>query len=125
MDKELLEAAARAAKLQVLFYDGVLNCLRIGSDGNKTGYPWSPLVDDGDAFRLAAGLYLHINHFPPRDTPEITQIPPDNKAIGTVEVQREGDSDPLYTKWYKAGEDVCAATRYAITRAAASIGPPL
>jgi len=47
-DRELLEAAAKAAGIQV-HPDG------IEWNRNEEGYRWNPLTDDGDALRLRSG----------------------------------------------------------------------
>ena len=57
-DKELLEAAARAAGMPA-FASGATG-LRVASDGCKSGYIWNPLTDDGDALRLVVELMLTI-----------------------------------------------------------------
>lgn len=119
-DRTLLERAAKAAGIEIEFKP----CSKVPyyRGNERTQIYWNPLTDDGDAFRLAAKLYLHINHFRPNYPAEVVQILPGTHMCGTVEVQREDDDDPLHTEWYKAGADVCAATRRAIVRAAAALG---
>jgi hypothetical protein len=92
-DRELLEAAARAAGIE--HGTDRLDCglSLTGKDGRHTSLPqWNPLTDDGDALRLAVKLFLW-------------------------EAVRDGyqhvDSD----------NDFCAATRRAIVRAAAALAP--
>lgn len=93
-DKQLLEAAARAAGF---------NPIRWGDD-----YPggwllegeqesWNPLTDDGDALRLAVKL-------------ELTVLPG---------LARDGEGRLSS----ESGDDPYAATRRAIVRAAASLAP--
>ena len=90
-DRELLEAAAKAA--------GIWNA----NDPNMgllkpSGQYWSPLVDDGDALRLAVKLGL------------------------TVDAGAHRATDGMGTWSAQAGErDGYAATRRAIVRAAAAM----
>lgn len=71
-DRALLEAAAKAAKVDVLY-------CRLGLDGElrphfelPSGEWWSPLADDGDALRLAVclGLDLALSNNSPRIGPQ-------------------------------------------------------
>ena len=99
-DRELLEFAAKAAGIE--WVDGHENAgLR-----NRDGRVWNPLTDDGDAFRLAVKLrleprFLDLDH--PAGPPRVTF----HNVAGLVEL---------------AGNDLLAATRRAIVRAAAEIG---
>lgn len=96
-DKTMLELAAKAAGIEIA---GWLN----SSDATALtdGGVWEPLYDDGDALRLAINLGLEIT----------------STKGANVYVQRRSDAF--------AGEntqhDPYAATRRAITRAAAAIG---
>lgn len=97
-DRELLEWAAKAAGLHHPDgWDWLMNDL---------GYPWNPLDDDGDAFRLAVQLKIdtYINHSARVDY----KLP--HGGLPTL---------PLYED---IGSDPCAAMRRAIVRAAAKIG---
>jgi hypothetical protein len=101
-DKRLLELAAKAAGFEVA---------RVSDDGSAlllvgVQRPWSPLTDDGDAFRLAVKLRLHVDL--QWSSVEAWDMRPSPKAFS-----EELDPDP------------CAATRRAIVRAAASIGEKL
>ena len=94
-DKELLELAAKAAGI-----DGDYS-KRANSIAHPDGY-WSPLTDDGDALRLAVRLSLMLDTAYNGCT-----------AVGSAalcEILEPHNGDP------------CAATRRAITRAAAEIG---
>lgn len=95
-DKELLELAAKAAGIEVtaVVVDGIPH--RFGS-----GY-WNPLVDDGDALRLAVKLSLTVYHW----TDEICVC--NEKGTVNEDVARIGD--------------IYAATRQCIVKAAAEIG---
>ena len=99
-DKELLELAAKAVGFTLEeHYD------------DDQYYPWctetlafwNPLLDDGDALRLAVKLGLEVR----TDGPYLIAVTP-----------RYVDNE-LYEP---RGEDPCAATRRAIVRAAAEIG---
>ena len=53
-DRELLELAAKAAGIDVRWYQG--DCLRVADKCNGFAGKWNPLTDDGDALRLAVKL---------------------------------------------------------------------
>jgi hypothetical protein len=65
-DRELLEAAARAAGIVVWAGKWPLDYMLFASpykpdpDGKVTGVEWNPLTDDGDALRLAVKLGLSV-----------------------------------------------------------------
>ena len=93
-DRELLELAAKAIGLKLQYnYLG-------GRDANQ---PWDPLEDDGDALRLAVKLGINIGY-----------VSDGVSIIGSV----SGDHE--FEEINRA--DPYAATRRAITRAAAEIG---
>lgn len=100
-DRELLEAAAKAAGIEVErdargFYeceDGISGCSGV----------WNPLEDDGDALRLAVRLGLSIT----RSHCECCIGVSDHKDVDWLE---------------SIHGDALAATRRAIVRAAAAIG---
>ncbi len=100
-DRELLEAAAKAAGMPA-FASGATG-LRVSHDGRRSGYIWNPLTDDGDALRLAVKLRLPIR----------------DGLNGTVETGNERSGRPI---WEMYADDSYAATRRAIVRAAAEIG---
>lgn len=64
-DLELLEAAAKAAGIEVWrgnAWQADMMFRRAGSsDGKVSGVQWNPLADDGDALRLATALKLNIS----------------------------------------------------------------
>jgi hypothetical protein len=93
-DRELLELAAKAAGLEVV----TPTMLKYGQ--------WNPLTDDGDALRLAVKLSIVVWEC-------------DQYDRAMVEV-RHGEARGEY--WELVGENRYAATRRAITRAAAEIG---
>ena len=97
-DRELLEAAARAAGMQgcAVQYDERLIFLE---DGKPSTVEWNPLISDADALRLAVKLEMNI-------------VFGANYVIVDNNVQRptvNNASDPY------------AATRRAIVRAAAAM----
>lgn len=97
-DRELLEKAAKAAGIQVRWYDG--DCLRVADKCNGFAGQWNPLTDDGAAFRLAVKLRMDIASF-------------------TESVRANAhDGDDCHEAY---GPDPCAATRRAIVRAAAEM----
>jgi hypothetical protein len=102
MDRELLEAAAKAA---------AINALRWGIDdpelqrtgrGQYIGATWNPLTDDADAMRLAVKLEIEVRNF-----------------NGKSHAGREGKFW-CTEGWFPDG-DPFAATRRAIVRAAAAL----
>ena len=111
-DREMLELAARAAGIK----GKVINAEGLGAWIPMPGASsavWNPLDDDGDALRLAVQLMIRVSV---------------NRAFrlsipGSVTVEYP-DRDGFY---FALGEavtngDPYAATRRAITRAAAEIG---
>ena len=111
-DREMLELAVKAlgmpeAPKQYRIADGLPIVI------TYMGKPWNPLADDGDALRLAVQLMIRVsvNRAFPLGIP------------GSVTVEYP-DRDGFY---FALGEavtngDIYAATRRAITRAAAEIG---
>lgn len=110
-DRELLELAAKACgfgapKTGGTIWDGSEYPRKSGKHGalwNFVGYSdtaelWNPLTDDGDALRLAVKLRIS----PMYGTPCV--------AVGAFSMGASEEADPY------------AATRRAITRAAAEIG---
>ena len=103
-DRELLEYAAKAAGLEIakptpaeqaVIYRGSRNFLKLADGG------WfAPLVDDGDALRLAVKLGIHLTN---------SNTDAWASTLGT------NATEPL-------GADPYAAARRAIVRAAAEIG---
>jgi hypothetical protein len=116
-DKEILELAAKAAGFgapktgRTCWTESEYprNSEKYGALWNYVGHMdtaelWNPLTDDGDALRLAVKLGLGIS------------IPLSNKRTDVVTF-----SGPI-TSVIEAHGDPYAATRRAITRAAAEIG---
>ena len=110
-DKELLEMAAKAANLHVL-WDEQYKCLQMSY---KPGYwfeEWNPLTDDGDALRLAVKLDLCVIRETLRE-PIVSVV----THLGTF-----NQLTAYRTAWEPLNGEPYAATRRAIVRAAAEIG---
>jgi hypothetical protein len=112
-DRELLELAAKAAGVEWFGYygDDTVECQYLDIGKNDV-VPWNPFTDDGDALRLAIKCGISVLQFP--------------ACIGTGWPQnglpaRLIGFDPPYED-ISSGQDVFAATRRAIVRAAAEIG---
>ena len=107
-DRELLVMAAKAAGIKIVRNaDGALrNGTGFSELANIFSLPfWNPLLDDGDALRLAVTLRISADFFD--DAIYVGYTPLDNECD---QVQEPTGSDPY------------AATRRAIVRAAAEIG---
>ena len=114
-DIELLTLAAKAVGIVGEAWDYTLPgeseesyfALRL-----ENGDVWSPLHDDGDAFRLAVKLNIDLMH--------ATGSEGDNGGQ-SVTFPVDGDYDGL-TELHDTPDGKLAATRRAIVRAAAQIG---
>jgi len=119
-DKELLELAAKAAGIKVpskkdypyayINKTGIHRDISYGGDGTRMSC-WNPLINDGDALRLAVKLGIEIG-FDPR-------------AVEATAVARACEVDGqtiMPWAWEELEPDPYAATRRAIVRAAAEIG---
>jgi hypothetical protein len=96
-DKELLELAAKTIGLKLQYnYLG-------GRDANQ---PWDPLENDGDALRLAVKLQIHMAKY--------------DNYVSACQLGPAWGSEVVV--WDHEEPDPYAATRRAITRAAAEIG---
>lgn len=108
-DRELLELAAKAAKLE---FDPTVNnphglmVVRDGAVCQSDQVLWNPLTDDGDALRLAVKFYFDVVIL---EIIEETSVCFYDGDI-SVRVDEAHRNDPY------------AATRRAIVRAAAEIG---
>lgn len=104
-DRELLELAAKASGVHLVWYEnGGLWPVYGTADGKPTSYGWNPLTDDGDALRLAVKLGMVVD-FRQEGYELADQIPG-----AYLHVVIHDKKDPY------------AATRRAIVRAAAEIG---
>ena len=106
-DRELLELAAKAAGYEYAKHGGYI--VVDGIPGN-----WNPLTDDGDALRLAVALRI-----------DLLFTSEDVEAVAT-QYARQEDGELLSPwaceSWTLKPQDIYAATRRAIVRAAAEIG---
>ena len=104
-DRETLEWAAKAYADANVHFDGLSFVRFIGRNeelGCNVMVAWNPLLDDGDALRLAVKLNLHINiDF---------DLPKHEVRVFGEDAEAAEKGDPY------------AATRRAIVRAAAEIG---
>ncbi|EKJ7937723.1 hypothetical protein AB9A01_09725 [Pseudomonas aeruginosa] len=104
-DRELLELAARAAGLRSHWFFGEGEGLQVSRKNEGHRFNWNPLTDDGDALRLAVTRGLVVT--------------PDRENQRTL-VSNSAGHEYCAIYWDKLGE--MAATRLAITEAAAEIG---
>lgn len=116
-DHELLELAAKAVGLywqgdETSRYGHFMG-LSIREDDNPSGYCWNPLTDDGDALRLAVALDMQVEYLDFTGNARARTRPRHTDQDWCVEYCMSNDM----TK-----KDPCAATRLAITRAAAEVG---
>jgi hypothetical protein len=101
-DQELLELAAKAAGIEIYWH----NSKRCYVSDPAT--PWNPLTDDGDALRLAVKRRLAI------------EFSSTGVYVGRDPEDLDGDWVFESLKRNTLGQDEYAATRRAITRAAAA-----
>lgn len=102
-DRELLEAAARAVGLHA-----TQNCageLAFTTGQGSGCFPWNPLTNDGDAFRLAVKLNLLILPYPKDNAVRVTRLDMRDSIVS-----------------FGTPPDPCDATRRAIVMAAAEMG---
>ena len=108
-DRELLELAALAAGYEVIWGEQWGAYFRAGKFLAESSRSfWTPLTDDGDTLRLAVTLKLRIM---PQEKCVYVESNPDTML---------GFAGVSVLEMY--GTAPCAATRRAITRAAAEIG---
>lgn len=103
-DRELLELAAKACGIGPVIGFAAEACELMIGPRNNMRY-WRPLADDGDALRLAVRLRLEIYFFD-----------------GFFEVVAEHNTASYEPGREQYADDMNAATRRAIVRAAAEIG---
>ena len=102
-NKELLEAAARAAGIAIDHWRADMPMVNEAEYDANEYHAWNPLTDDGDALRLAAKLQMGLAVF--KDYTEAT----DGIRVDATET--------VYDL-----PDIYAATRRTIVRVAAEIG---
>jgi len=114
-DRELLELAAKAYwgneidDVCSIEWDNADNCISYthadnqDHNGNDVAFLWSPLTDDGDALRLAVKLDINV-------------------YVQLVSGFTMASAEPEIDEVEPHGNERYAATRRAITRAAAALG---
>lgn len=107
-DRKLIEAAAKAAGLELARWDESRECMHhpFRSDVQDSHW-WNPLTDDGDALRLAVALNLLVVPYPL------------DKAVRVV---ASTTHENTIVSWGMP-PDPCAATRRAIVMATALLPP--
>lgn len=112
-DRELVERAAKAAGLELFVWGtkGEEN-YAIKESGRTPGPRWNPLEDDADSLRLAVNLGFGILFESQTVAGQLHRF---------VEVSHSQDEDTCRVVTEPLGEDPCATTRRAITRAAAAM----
>lgn len=112
-EKDLIELAAKAAGIELAFWDEAsAQWFRVKDDPAKLGYGsavFDPLTDDGDAFRLAVA----IRRFP--------EFQYGGRKITAGHERAQGVGQP-YQPIHEPANLGAEAARRAIVRAAAEIG---
>lgn len=108
-DRELLESAAKAAGYKLERFISAL--YPYATIYTVKGKQWDPLADDGDTLRLAVELGLSVS----------TGILSVSTGIDWAEAKID-ELTPIREFAHKDYQDIFAATRRAIVRAAAEIG---
>jgi hypothetical protein len=113
-DRKLLELAAKAAGVKVVrsrLHDPLCADMLVENSArnqNQTNGPWNPLTDDGDALRLATKRKLDV---------EMDVNGDDIIGVSGYSVATGG-----FVVFEDHNDDIGAATRRCIVRAAAEIG---
>lgn len=119
-DRTMLMLAAKASGINGWFANDSPNSpIFFDNPNNRSMYGvWNPLADDGDALRLAVKLGFQFGLT--MDTGGMAHWGP----VTYTDYKRQANGDPYkYNGPHEThGEDPYAATRRAITRAAAEIG---
>jgi hypothetical protein len=106
-NREILELAAKAAGVELAWGGPDKDMARC----MDTWESWSPLTDDGDAFRLAAACGIAVTPYPVYEWPKHSVI-----------ASRKSLEDSQCEVVERYGSDPLSATRRAIVRAAAEVG---
>lgn len=103
-DRELLELAAKAAGLRFAINgDDLPGYIAVNSDDWRHGWTyWNPLVDNGDALRLAVKLDINLSF----SRKYVTACADSHAGVGVSQYEKDRN----------------VATRSAIVHAAAAIG---
>lgn len=116
-DRELLELAAKAAGVEGVFAgryaaDGYpCDFVGIGRTAGAIHPLWNPLVDDGDALRLAVSLDIGVTSKKDHQYEKNTSVAVFNQGNSRITEKHKDHSN-----------DAGKATRYVIVRAAVEIG---
>lgn len=106
-DRELLEFAAKAAGVEGSYLQCFVDTFTAPSIGLTDRDFWNPLIDDGDALRLAVKLHIDIRF-----------VSPSYEKYWNVRAEPRS----FHNMATEVGYDENSATRRAIVRAAAEIG---
>lgn len=109
-DQELLKLAAKAAEYEL---DDTLDGYPLWVEGQGI---WNPLEDDGDALRLAVKININISFELCAETDD------DDNYWEGLRAYASRESIPHIEFYERERNDLYAATRRAIVRAAAEIG---
>lgn len=112
-DKELLELAAKAADYGFTYKRKISNDAHEWTSPDGMLWQWNPLIDDGQALRLAVKLRLLIRT-PHHDIGDYSTRP--------LVCSQDRGKDVSCNEGEEVIDDPYAATRRAIVRAAAEIG---
>lgn len=110
-DRELLEAAAKAAGIEIEWDGSTQQPVMIDEHGRRIGW-WNPLMSDGTALRLAVKLGISVEQ-----DPEVAEVST-AFVVGRIGYNTTESYGPLRDG---SQDDPCAATRRAIVRAAAAM----
>lgn len=113
-DREMLELAAKTIGRHFSWSDRY-RCGEIWKDGDVTKKFWSPVNDDGDALRLRNRMNMLV-----ADEGTCVYVETSTYPFPTIQVREPYERD--VGGGYASEMAVDAATRLAITRAAAEIG---
>ena len=117
-DRELIEAAAKAAGIELgPWQERQSSFYKIGAPFKPANW-WNPLTDDGDALRLAVTLGLAVIPYPIYAKPKHSVIA---KQYSHASYLRGESEDVRIEEIQVYGGDPAAATRRAIVRAAAAL----
>lgn len=111
-DRELLELAAKAAGIDLIFISNEPYEVTEDWSGDPNESPqqrevcWNPLIDDADALRLAVKLNLSVSVY--------------DSFTSVFQTQKTSDEAACWNS--SCNNDPYAATRRAIVKAAAEIG---
>lgn len=112
-DRELLEAAAKAAGIEIKPHPNnkISPHLIFASGGGN----WNPIIDDGDALRLAVKLRLVVHVWDDSEQVSAAKTLPDGEDPAPT------DHDAWHLATAHSSGGIEAATRRAIVRAAAAL----